>query len=205
MAVGWRYINGSWYYLDTDGVMQTGWNYISGKWYYMNFDGAMQLGWNYINDSWYHMDSNGAMQTGWNYISGKWYHMNLNGAMETGWTYVDGEWYYMYSSGVMAHNTWIGDYFVGSNGAMVDETKGLYLLDVVDSYITPYYFDNCMSKSFKMAGTLYTNGYTCMGYGDRDRGNVTYFNLNGKYKRIIIYGRIYRPKLYWKSTGKSHI
>lgn len=185
MAVGWRYINGSWYYLDTDGVMQTGWNYISGKWYYMNFDGAMQLGWNYINDSWYHMDS--------------------NGAMETGWTYVDGEWYYMYSSGVMAHNTWIGDYFVGSNGAMVDETKGLYLLDVVESYITPYYFDNCMSKSFKMAGTLYTNGYTCMGYGDRDRGNVTYFNLNGKYKRIIIYGRIYRPKLYWKSTGKSHI
>lgn len=38
--------------------------------------------------------------------------------MLTGWKKVDGKWYYMYESGAMAANTWIGNYYVGADGAM---------------------------------------------------------------------------------------
>ncbi|MED3201585.1 hypothetical protein P4323_25730, partial [Bacillus toyonensis] len=32
MQIGWKEINGKWYYLDTLGAMQIGWKEINGKW-----------------------------------------------------------------------------------------------------------------------------------------------------------------------------
>ena len=40
-------------------------------------------------------------------------------AMATGWRFINGNWYYMYSSGAMAHDTYIGAYYVDSSGARV--------------------------------------------------------------------------------------
>ena len=42
--------------------------------------------------------------------------------METGWVQVNGVWYYLNpvsdgTRGAMAANTWIGNYYVGANGA----------------------------------------------------------------------------------------
>jgi len=41
-AVGWKLIEGKWYYLGQDGYMKTGWlQDINGKWYYLKSDGSM--------------------------------------------------------------------------------------------------------------------------------------------------------------------
>ena len=34
IAIGWKEIDGAWYYFDTTGVLQTGWTKINGAWYY---------------------------------------------------------------------------------------------------------------------------------------------------------------------------
>lgn len=38
---GWYKEGIYWYYLNTDGTMQTGWLFVEGKWYYMDEDGRM--------------------------------------------------------------------------------------------------------------------------------------------------------------------
>ena len=57
-----------------------------------------------------------------------------------------------------------------------------YLLNVVEPYKTPYYYNS--SNFFSMGGHSYSHGFTCMGYGDNPVGNQTYFNLGGKYTTL---------------------
>jgi len=53
---------------------------------------------------------------------GSWYHFDNRGYMETGWI-LDGKWYYLdYANGYMLSNRWIGNYYVGSDGAMLTNT-----------------------------------------------------------------------------------
>jgi hypothetical protein len=41
-SVGWRLVDGKWYYFGQDGYMKTGWlQDINGEWYYLNSDGSM--------------------------------------------------------------------------------------------------------------------------------------------------------------------
>lgn len=56
---------------------------------------------------------------GWKLVNGDWYYMDSNGIMQTGWVNYKGSWYYLYSSGRMAKNTYIGNFYVGSSGAMI--------------------------------------------------------------------------------------
>lgn len=57
-----------------------------------------------------------------------------------------------------------------------------YLLNVVEPYQTPYWYDN--SPIISMGGQKYSHGFTCMGYGDEPVGNETYFNLGGNYTTL---------------------
>lgn len=57
-----------------------------------------------------------------------------------------------------------------------------YLLNVVTPHATPSRYDGASIMS--MGGYYYTNGFSCMGYGDYIKGNLTSFNLDGKYKQI---------------------
>lgn len=53
---------------------------------------------------------------------GSWYHFDNRGYMETGWI-LDGKWYYLDDvNGYMLSNRWIGNYYVGSDGAMLTST-----------------------------------------------------------------------------------
>ncbi len=100
-ATHWLTIDGTWYYFDNSGWMQTGWQKISNKWYYFKSSGAMQTGWGKISGTWYYFNSSGAMQTGWKQISGTWYYFKSSGAMQTGWLKLSGKWYYFTSGGAM--------------------------------------------------------------------------------------------------------
>ena len=97
----WEKINGTWYLFDKDGWMLTGWQTFKGTKYYLNADGAMVVGWLHLNNNWYYLDGSGAMLTGWQKIGNTWYYLNS-------------------PSGIMAADTWIGSYYVDSNGAWIE-------------------------------------------------------------------------------------
>lgn len=47
----------------------------------------------------------------------KYFYFDQDGIMQTGWKLIDGKWYYFYSNGIMASNTTIDGYHLGSDGA----------------------------------------------------------------------------------------
>ncbi len=110
-ASTWGQINNTWYYFDADSNMVTGWYSVSGKWYYLNpaegaGQGSMITGWHFdpAYQQWFYLVPEGSMATGWQEIGGKWYYLNpeANG-----------------SQGAMAANTYIGDFYVGADGAWI--------------------------------------------------------------------------------------
>lgn len=58
----------------------------------------------------------------------------------------------------------------------------LYLLKAIEPYKSPYNYN--ADGMINMGGHTYSNGFTCMGYGDDPVGNETYFNLGGKYSKL---------------------
>lgn len=96
-----------------------GWKKINGSWYYFKSDGSKATGWLKDGSSWYYLKSSGEMQTGWLKENGLWYYLDSSGAMKTGWYQVSGKWYYSYSSGALAVNTTVDGYRVNSDGVRV--------------------------------------------------------------------------------------
>lgn len=74
-----------------------GWHCDDGKWIYVK-DGSLKTNWFKDKD-------------------GKWYYFNSDGIMQTGWLLDDKNWYYFYSNGEMAHDCYIGDYYLNNHGA----------------------------------------------------------------------------------------
>lgn len=52
----------------------------------------------------------------WKEDSAGWWYAN-GSSWDTGWNYIDGNWYYFNSDGYMAHDCYIGDYYLNSKGA----------------------------------------------------------------------------------------
>ncbi len=81
-----------------------------------------------------------------------------------------------------------------------------YLLDLVQPYESPYWFTEYNGKTFDMGGDSYTHGFTCMGYGNDSDGNITYFNLHGKYSKIsFIAGVVHRAGIFGDSDDDCTI
>ncbi len=124
LASGWLYINAVWYYLNpehdgTFGAASRGWDYIDGSWYYFYDSCAMASnGWVYVDGYWYYLTSSGCMDKGWLSLDGIWYYLGPSGDMKTGWRYIDGDWYYFEGWGGMVTSSWVGGYYVGSDGRM---------------------------------------------------------------------------------------
>lgn len=125
----WR----GWWYRNADGSYPANtWSQIGGVWYHFDKAGYMQTGWQKINGVWYYLKPSGAMATGWQQIGGVWYYLNSSGAMQTGWYKVGPYWYYSNASGAMQANRWVGNYWVGTSGAMATNTTvdgGRYRVD----------------------------------------------------------------------------
>ncbi len=121
MKEEWEKIDGSWYYFDSTGVMQTGW--VDEDMYYCGADGKMLTGWqkllppaDYADDDedysgpfesvendgmyWYYFSSSGKKvvpdedsndNIKQKKINGVYYCLREDGAMQTGWTCVTGD------------------------------------------------------------------------------------------------------------------
>lgn len=74
--------------------------------------------WGQTSDKKWMLIENGSPAVGWKYVGGNWYYMNTGGIMQTGWVNYKNKWYYLNSNGTMARNTWIGNYYLGTDGAM---------------------------------------------------------------------------------------
>ena len=68
---------------------------------------------------WYQFDDGSYPKEKWELIDGTWYFFNDNGYLFRGWHNIKGYWYYFDGDGRMLANTWVGDYYVGSTGAML--------------------------------------------------------------------------------------
>ena len=125
---GWQTLDGTTYYFDAKGYLQTGWLYLEDNWYYLDSTGARQTGWVKVKNAWYYLDSNGVMLSAtWLEDNGKWYYLAPSGAMYNNqWRCTKGVWYYLLGNGEMAKNRWIEDkgdwYYFGSDGAMLVST-----------------------------------------------------------------------------------
>ena len=115
----WLYQGGNWYAFKSSGAMiASDWLYDNHSWYYLKDSGAMATGWIKDSGSWYYLNNSGSMATGWVKDSGSWYYLNNSGSMATGWVKDSGSWYYLASSGKMLHNTYTPDgYYVDASGA----------------------------------------------------------------------------------------
>ena len=119
---GWQQQGGNWYYYENNSAV-TDLKNISGTWYYFDGSGVMSTNWEKVNGTWYYFNTDGAMRTSWQKVSGAWYYMDNSGAMQTDWKKISNAWYYFNADGVMQANRWVGDYYLGSSGAMLVNTK----------------------------------------------------------------------------------
>lgn len=116
-AEGWTNVNNSWrYYSGPD--TETGWYKSKGSWYYLDGSGVAKAGWITSGGKYYYLDqSTGKMLTGWIKDQGNWYYLNSSGEMITGWFEYNGNLYYLNTSGVMVRDIYIGEYYLGPDGA----------------------------------------------------------------------------------------
>lgn len=116
-AEGWTNVNNSWRYY-TGQSMQTGWCKNNGAWYYLNEYGMAESGWIKSEGKYYYLDTyTGKMLTGWIQDGGNWYYLNSSGEMVTGWLEYNENLYYLNTSGVMVKDIYIGEYYLGPDGA----------------------------------------------------------------------------------------
>ncbi|MGN2339851.1 glycoside hydrolase family protein [Clostridium cagae] len=105
-----------WCVENQDGTITKGWYEDNGTWYYLNDEGIMQTGWIKDKDGrWYYLDENGAMQTGWLKDKDKWYYLNpisngFKGEMFGNCTKViDGKEYSFNASGAWIEESLVSD------------------------------------------------------------------------------------------------
>ncbi|AWK50008.1 cell wall-binding protein [Clostridium beijerinckii] len=73
-----------------------------------------------IGAAWQYRKADGTMAIGWTSIANEWYYFDSTGALKTGWLQdTTGKWYYLNESGVMAKDTMIAGYKLGSDGVCI--------------------------------------------------------------------------------------
>ncbi|AGX44228.1 surface protein PspC [Clostridium saccharobutylicum] len=77
---------------------------------------AAHAEWRQSGNSWWYAEGS-SYATGWTQIDAQWYYFDSNGYMKTGWLCDGGNWYYFYGDGTMAHDCYIGNYYLNSAGS----------------------------------------------------------------------------------------
>lgn len=88
---------------DAEGKPMVGWYWSSAAqtWFYTDSDGVLQHGWQLIGERWYHLDNeSGVMNTGWFCDADRlWYYLMASGQMATGWNSIDNGEYFFNAAG----------------------------------------------------------------------------------------------------------
>lgn len=121
--VGWYWSSAAqtWFYTDSDGVLQHGWQLIGERWYHLdNESGVMNTDWFRDADRlWYYLMSSGQMATGWNSIDNGEYFFNAAGAWvepersahTSSQSQIVGRCYNVPSPGVGLCSEWVSEVF----------------------------------------------------------------------------------------------
>ena len=149
----WEYIDGSWYFFDSNGWMWTGWLKWEGSWYYLNPSGVMHTGWLKDDGKWYYFTMRGIMQTGWIKLDADWYYLGTDGVMQTGWKKINGSWYYFKSNGVMNTNT----FYQNQREYQFLSSGKLFATRIYDIHQTQQKSNWCWAACSSMVGTYNTN------------------------------------------------
>ena len=152
MAIGWKKINGVYYFFNGQGQMQADrWLHlkdskekIDGNWYYLNNDGSMQVsGWFKHDGTWYYITWSGART--YNElaeIGDKKYLFDKDGKMLTGSQVFNGKKMFFASSGeLQSDETGSGWQKIESNWYYFDE-EGKQIVGKKEINGVTYYFDN---------------------------------------------------------------
>lgn len=147
----WYKEDGYWKYRLSDDQMAIGWRKIEGIYYFFNGQGQMQAGrWLHLNDSrektdgnWYYLNNNGQMQdTGWFKQDGTWYYIASSGARSySQLVEIDGQKYLFDKDGKMLTGLQVynGKKMVfASSGALQSEGKASSWQKIASNW---YYYD----------------------------------------------------------------
>ena len=198
--------NGWWLKLK-EGAYAVGWKLVDGNWYWFNSSGYMMTGWQYISGLWYYFNSSGQMMTNWQYISGKWYFFDESGRMLQGEGFFEnGTFYFFDNSGVWIPNAWPLEaepgYFYITVGTFQDEIT-LYLIDMLNEYrasngVAPLEVDEelmgCAAVRAAECSLKFShdrpNGQTCFSLSDKMFGeniaSCTYYGTAYDIARYIM-------------------
>ena len=192
--VGWKMINGKWYYFDSRSKCLEGWATLNGKKYYFKT----------FTDTHYANHSNGEpgeMCTGYQIIDGVLYYFNSNGACQgvcgpqNGWYRADGDWYYMKGGKVITRSIGYMEYVLEQSTIIVSIGGTEYVFDNNTGKMITNKIVDCDGKRYVDAsgkivtqkgwrltsnGYIYiqTDGTVCIGV-HKINGSVYYFDADG--------------------------
>jgi len=154
----WKYVDSTWYYFDSDGLLATSqWVFWNNKWYYLADDGAMATGLLQLGSDCFWLDQDGSMRTGWYPNGDVWNYFGTGSSgklLTSKWLLWNYKWYYLAEDGVMATgfiqlgNDW---FWLGQDGAM---RTGWYLNGDVWNY-----YDSGASGKMVKDNWAKSNGY----------------------------------------------
>ena len=163
---GFKKIENETYYFTSNGYAKTGWLSVNNNWYFFKNSGCM------VTSNWvgsYYMDSDGKMKT--NAFTPDGYYVGSDGAYyRNRWIKYEGKYYYTNGAGLIVKNTWIGAYYLGSDGVMMSNSftpdgyyvgaDGAYLRNQKITVDGKEYYLNSVGKVAKnqWVGEYYLNG-----------------------------------------------
>ncbi len=154
--VGWKRINGKWYYFGVNSKTYINkWYRVDGKLYYQREDGIV-TGVQLIEGRLYQFDKSGALiklctyDDGWHKLGGKWYYFREGNPVTSMAVTSGGKKYLLGEDGTLACNTLVGGYYADENGVAVHDR-----LVMIDGH--PHYFG---SDGRELWGVRKINGKT---------------------------------------------
>lgn len=181
--VDWQNIDGQWYYLDpaNGGAMRTGWLDLNGSRYYLGTNGIRTTGWQTLSDGTYYLSpSTGAMATGWLQLPEGQYYLDENGRKVSGWLQLGDVRYYLGETGTATG--WLeldGEtFYLDSTGALVtgwmDTESGRCYLDPVTGAMVTGWLELEEGRYY-----LSAEGFLASGWTDTEEGRF-YLDENGQ-------------------------
>lgn len=185
-SMGWILRPEGWYYANADGSLVLGWRNINGVWYYLDGNNTEHPGLmadncvKNIGGSNFYFAAGGAMRTGWLLYPEGWYYADADGAQAIGWRRVGNAWYYLDGNNEEYPGLMVSDCTKEING-------NAYIFNASGAMREGWYYDNGDWYYYDHSGLIASgwravNGYWYFMDPDNDNKMVNYgWKLFGNY------------------------